>query len=189
MGFAIAEQLASRGVRVILICGPVELTTQHPLIHRIDVISADEMYDACMQHFPQCQGAVMTAAVSDYSPVLTSGEKIKRTEGNLLLELRPNRDIAAEFGRIKRADQLLVGFALETENEMDNALSKLKRKNLDLIVLNSMKDAGAGFGHDTNKITILTRDGEIYPYELKSKIEVAADIVQLILKMELPDRV
>jgi phosphopantothenoylcysteine decarboxylase/phosphopantothenate--cysteine ligase len=135
-----------------------------------------------MNNFASCCGAVMTAAVADYSPVQSS-QKIKRSEGNLLLELKPNKDIAAELGRLKRADQLLVGFALETNDEMDHAASKLKRKNLDMIVLNSLREAGAGFGYDTNKVTILTRKGQVLNYSLKSKQEVAADIVDCMLEL------
>jgi phosphopantothenoylcysteine decarboxylase / phosphopantothenate---cysteine ligase len=183
MGFALCEELASRGAKVILICGPVNLEIKHPNICRIDVISADEMFEACMQHFPACDGAIMTAAVADYAPLISEKEKIKRQEGNLIMELRPSRDIAAELGRIKRVNQVMVGFALESQNEMENAISKLKRKNLDMIVLNSLKDTGAGFGHDTNKITIISRTGKIYHYELKSKLQVAADIVDCILEL------
>ncbi len=182
MGFAIAEQLASLGARVILVCGPVNLELKNPSIHRIDVTSADQMYDECVRYFAVCDGAVMTAAVADYAPVVYEKEKVKRKEGNLHLELRPNRDIAAELGRRKREGQLLVGFALESENEIENAFSKLKKKNLDMIVLNSLKEEGAGFGHDTNKITILSSDGKVYSYGLKPKKEVAADIVFRMLE-------
>jgi len=186
MGFALAEQLANNGAHVILICGPVSLKLNHPSIQRIDVTSADQMYDACVEYFPSCDVAVMTAAVADYAPVCISGEKIKRTNDNLNLELRPNKDIAAELGRIKRPDQILVGFALETQNEIENANAKLKRKNLDMIVLNSLKEEGAGFGFDTNKITILTRDGSRFDYSLKSKREVAGDIIDRIVKLSIP---
>jgi phosphopantothenoylcysteine decarboxylase/phosphopantothenate--cysteine ligase len=182
MGFAIAGELAFRGARVILICGPVSLETPHPSIQRVDVTSADEMFMACMEHFPVCDGAIMTAAVADYAPVVSASEKIKRTDGNLNIELRPNRDIAAELGRIKRTEQLLVGFALESQHELENAGIKLKKKNLDMIVLNSLKDPGAGFGYDTNKISILTRDGQVFNYPLKSKQEVAVDIVDRMLE-------
>lgn len=183
MGFALAEHLASIGARVILICGPVSLKLSNPSIQRIDVISADQMYEACIQYFPACDGAIMTAAVADFAPVTTEQEKIKRTEGNLQLELRPNKDIAAELGRIKRSDQFLVGFALESQNEIENAFLKLKKKNLDMIVLNSLREEGAGFGHDTNKITILTRNERIFSYELKSKQEVAVDIVNRMFEL------
>lgn len=184
MGFALAEHLASLGAKVILVCGPVHQQTNHPSIQRVDVISADEMYEVCMYHFNQCDGAIMTAAVSDYTPVVKEQQKIKRSKGNLTLELRPNKDIAAELGRIKKRDQLLVGFALESQHEMENALSKLKSKNLDLIVLNSLKEEGAGFGFDTNKITILTRNGQVFNYPLKSKKEVAIDIVTRMMEFD-----
>jgi phosphopantothenoylcysteine decarboxylase/phosphopantothenate--cysteine ligase len=182
MGFAIAEQLASMGARVILVCGPVNLKIEHPNIHRIDVTSADQMYHACIQNFERCDVAVMTAAVADYAPVITEKDKIKRSEGNLSLELRPNKDIAAELGRRKKDSQFLVGFALETNNELENAFLKLKRKNLDMIVLNSLREEGAGFGYDTNKITILTRDEKTFSYPLKSKKDVAIDIIGLVLE-------
>lgn len=183
MGLALAEHLASIGAKVILICGPVNLKINHPSIQRIDVISADQMFEACMKYFKVCDGAIMTAAVADYTPVSPVQEKIKRSEGNLQLELRPNKDIAAELGKIKRSDQFLVGFALESQNEIENAFLKLKKKNLDMIVINSLREEGAGFGHDTNKITILTRDEQIFIYELKSKQEVAVDIVNRMLEL------
>jgi len=184
MGFALAEHLASIGAKVILICGPVYLKTYHPAIQRVDVVSADEMYEACLRYFDQCDGAIMSAAVADYAPLVTNVEKIKRTKGNITLELRPNRDIAAELGRLKRPRQLLVGFALESHQEVENALSKLKAKNLDLIVLNSLKDEGAGFGYDTNKVTLLTRKGQVFSFPLKSKQEVAVDIVNCMIEMD-----
>ena len=183
MGFAIAERLASLGARVILVCGPVNLKSVTPSIERIDVGTADQMYEACVENFPSCDGAVMTAAVADYAPVVTEKEKIKRSEGNLILELRPNKDIAGELGRMKRADQLVVGFALETNNEKANAFAKLRKKKLDMIVLNSLNESGAGFGYDTNKVTILTRDERVFDFPLKSKQEVAADIVDLMLEL------
>jgi len=184
MGFALAEQLAASGATVILVCGPVHLQTKNPSIQRIDVTSADQMYEACVECFGRCDGAIMTAAVADYAPLVTESEKIKRKAGNLMLELRPNRDIAAELGRLKKKGQLLVGFALESQNETGNALAKLKSKNLDMIVLNSLRDKGAGFGFDTNKISILIRNGKIYNFPLKSKKEVAADIVNQLFEMD-----
>lgn len=184
MGFAIAEHLASLGFRVILVSGPVNLKVVNPLITRIDVVSADQMYEACIQSFAQCDGAIMTAAVADYSPLSSENEKIKRRQGNMNLELKPNRDIAAELGRMKGTGQVLVGFALETTNELDNAISKLQKKNLDMVVLNSLREAGAGFGYDTNKVTIITRDGKVCNYDLKSKSEVAKDIVRMMLELD-----
>jgi phosphopantothenoylcysteine decarboxylase/phosphopantothenate--cysteine ligase len=184
MGFALAERLASLGANVVLVCGPVQLKPQHPAILRVDVTSADEMYDACMHYFGGCNGAIMSAAVADYAPVIISTEKIKRKLGNFTLELRPNKDIAAALGQIKKPHQLLVGFALESQNELENAKSKLSAKNLDMIVLNSLREEGAGFGHDTNKVTILTRNGHQFRFPLKSKQEVAADIVQCMLETD-----
>jgi len=184
MGFALAEKLASAGSRVILVCGPVQLQSHHPSIERIDVTTADEMYEECVNCFGLCDGAIMTAAVADYAPLVYEQEKIKRTKGNLILELRPNKDIAAELGRRKRPDQILVGFALESQHELENARTKLASKNLDLIVLNSLRVEGAGFGHDTNKISILGRNGEMLDFPLKSKTEVASDIVDYLIAME-----
>ncbi len=184
MGFALAEQLASAGAKVVLVCGPVLLNTNHPSIQRVDVTSADQMYEVCLSYFGSCDGAIMTAAVADYTPLVTEKEKIKRTEGNMIIELRPNRDIAAELGRLKKPSQLLVGFALESQNEIENAFTKLISKNLDMIVLNSLNEEGAGFGFDTNKIAILTRDKRIVQFPLKSKREVAVDIVNQMIALD-----
>ena len=184
MGFAIAEQLASVGASVVLICGPVQLETNHPSIQRVDVLTAEQMYEACLSFFSFCDGAIMTAAVADYSPLVTEKEKIKRTNENMMLELRSNKDIAAELGRIKKPSQLLIGFALESQNEIENAFSKLISKNLDMIVLNSLNEEGAGFGYDTNKISILTRNKRIVHFPLKSKKEVAVDIVNQIVSLD-----
>lgn len=178
MGFALAEACAQQGAKVTLIAGPVSLTTTHPNIQRIDVESAEEMYQAAMTVFPGADAGILCAAVADYRPEIQAGEKIKReSKGEMMLHLIPNKDIAASLGAIKREGQVLVGFALETNNEATNAESKLKRKNLDFIVLNSLRDAGAGFRCDTNKISIIDRQGEITSYPLKSKQGVAVDIV------------
>ena len=178
MGFALAEACAQQGAEVTLIAGPVSLTTTHPNIQRIDVESAEEMYQAAMAAFPEADAGILCAAVADYRPEIQAGEKIKReSKGEMMLHLIPNKDIAASLGAIKREGQVLVGFALETNNEATNAESKLKRKNLDFIVLNSLRDAGAGFRCDTNKISIIDRQGETTGYPLKSKQGVAADIV------------
>ena len=178
MGFALAEACAQQGAEVTLIAGPVSLTTTHPNIQRIDVESAEEMYQAAMTAFPEADAGILCAAVADYRPEIQAGEKIKReSKGEMMLHLIPNKDIAASLGAIKREGQVLVGFALETNNEATNAESKLKRKNLDFIVLNSLRDAGAGFRCDTNKISIIDRQGETTGYPLKSKQGVAADIV------------
>lgn len=179
MGFALAEACAAKGAEVTLIAGPVALTVCHPAIRRIDVESAEEMYRAARQAFAEADAAILCAAVADYRPEQVAGEKIKReTTGPLTLHLVPNPDIAASLGAVKREGQVLVGFALETSDEAVHAAGKLERKNLDFIVLNSLRDAGAGFRCDTNKITILDRKGEAVSYPLKSKREVAEDIVQ-----------
>lgn len=178
MGFALAEACAQQGAEVTLIAGPVSLTTTHPNIQRIDVESAEEMYQAAMTAFPKADAGILCAAVADYRPEIQADEKIKReSKGEMMLHLVPNKDIAASLGAIKREGQVLVGFALETNNEATNAESKLKRKNLDFIVLNSLRDAGAGFRCDTNKISIIDRQGETTGYPLKSKQGVAVDIV------------
>lgn len=178
MGFALAEACAQQGAEVTLIAGPVSLTTTHPNIQRIDVESAEEMYQAVMTAFPEADAGILCAAVADYRPEIQADEKIKReSKGEMMLHLVPNKDIAASLGAIKREGQVLVGFALETNNEATNAESKLKRKNLDFIVLNSLRDAGAGFRCDTNKISIIDRQGETTGYPLKSKQGVAVDIV------------
>ena len=178
MGFALAEACAAQGAEVTLIVGPVSLTTTHPNIHRVDVESAEEMYEAAMAAYPEADAGILCAAVADYRPEVQAGEKIKReSKGDIMLHLVPNKDIAASLGAIKREGQVLVGFALETNNEATNAESKLKRKNLDFIVLNSLRDAGAGFRCDTNKISIIDNKGEVASYPLKSKQGVATDIV------------
>lgn len=178
MGFALAEACAAQGAEVTLIAGPVSLTTTHPNIHRVDVESAKEMYEAAMAAYPEADAGILCAAVADYRPEVQAGEKIKReSKGDIMLHLVPNKDIAASLGAIKREGQVLVGFALETNNEATNAESKLKRKNLDFIVLNSLRDAGAGFRCDTNKISIIDNKGEVASYPLKSKQGVATDIV------------
>ena len=179
MGFAIAEELAQRGAQVTLIAGPVQLTTSHPNITRIDVTSAQEMCDVCLKHFPKMDGAILSAAVADFTPVTKYDKKIKEKQ-SLTIELKPNPDIAQELGKRKKAKQFLVGFALETNNEFTNAQGKLEKKNFDFIVLNSLADKGAGFGYDTNKVSIIERNGTVTNYELKSKQDVAKDIADKI---------
>jgi phosphopantothenoylcysteine decarboxylase/phosphopantothenate--cysteine ligase len=182
MGFAIAEECAARGASVTLIAGPTALTVSHPSVRRIDVESAIEMRDAAVKAFSEADIAILSAAVADYRPLQSADEKIKRKEGeSLTITLIPNPDIAATLGQIKNTHQILVGFALETNNEEVNALKKMKKKNLDLIILNSLKDTGAGFGHDTNKVSILFADGEKKSFELKSKKEVARDIINVLI--------
>ncbi len=180
MGLAIAEEFAGRGAEVVLVCGPVNLKTSHPAIRRVDVESAVQMYEVTSKEFVNSDVAVLGAAVADFTPKEKADHKIKRGKDDLLLELLPTKDIAAELGRIKTASQLLVGFALETNDEEVNALSKMQRKNLDMIVLNSLNDKGAGFSVDTNKVTILDKAGDKTVYELKTKVEVAKDIVDQI---------
>jgi phosphopantothenoylcysteine decarboxylase/phosphopantothenate--cysteine ligase len=180
MGFALAEECARRGAEVILIAGPVLQKTNHPHIRRIDVESAEEMYAAAMREYPQADMGILCAAVADFTPSNPSGKKIKREGDTLTLQLNPTTDIAACLGKMKRAEQRLIGFALETNDELPNALDKLKRKNFDFIVLNSLKDAGAGFRHDTNKISIVDGKGKT-DYELKPKTEVAKDIVDKLI--------
>jgi len=183
MGFSLAEECARRGAEVTLIAGPVVLNTEHPAIRRIDVESAEEMYEEAVKAFAEMDAALLCAAVADYRPDQQAEEKIKReTKGEMTLHLVPNKDIAASLGNLKRKDQVLGGFALETQNGMENAQGKLERKKLDFIVLNSLDDPGAGFRHDTNKITILDKEGHTDTYPLKSKKQVAKDIVDKLVK-------
>lgn len=182
MGFALAEACALQGAEVTLVSGPVMLQTKHPAIRRIDVESAQEMYDAATSHFPEADITILSAAVADFTPETTADKKIKRKGDELVLNLRPTQDIAAALGTFKKDNQLLVGFALETDNEVQNAQSKMERKNLDFIVLNSLQDKGAGFRVDTNKITILDRQQGITAYDVKTKQEVAEDIVEYLLR-------
>ena len=179
MGFALAEECAARGAKVELIAGPVNLTTHHPNIFRTNVESAQQMYEAATEKFKKATAAILCAAVADFTMAQTASEKIKRKGENLTLELKPTQDIAAALGAAKTPYQKLVGFALETTDEHNNARLKLKKKNLDFIVLNSLNDKGAGFQYDTNQITILNNDKE-YPYPLNSKTEVARDIVDFL---------
>ena len=178
MGFALAEECASRGAEVLLITGPTALSLSHPNIRRVDVESAREMYDAAIKTFPEMDAAILSAAVADYRPAQWTDEKIKRREGEeITITLTPNPDIAASLGKIRKPHQLIIGFALETSNEESNAGRKMEKKNFDFIVLNSLQDKGAGFGYDTNKVTILSRKGEKHSFELKTKREVAKDII------------
>lgn len=182
MGLALAKECAQRGAQVELICGPVNLTVNHPNINRTDVESAQQMYEAATRLFPQCQAGILCAAVADFTPAIQAENKIKREalkedgRDRLTLCLQPTKDIARALGEMKTREQILVGFALETNNEQNNAQEKRKKKNLDFIVLNSLRDAGAGFQHDTNKITIIGANGE-KAFPLKSKADVAVDII------------
>ena len=183
MGFALAEECAARGAEVTLVAGPVQMKTSHPAIRRIDVESCAEMYEATTAAFTEANAAILCAAVADFTPETTADTKIKREVDDLVLRLKPTHDIAAALGRMKQPHQHLVGFALETNDETAHAQDKLRRKNLDFIVLNSLRDAGAGFRHDTNKVTIIS-ESDIKEYPLKSKAEVAKDIVdELVAKV------
>ena len=181
MGFALAEECAARGAEVTLVAGPVALTTHHPSIRRIDVESAREMLDACTASFPDADIAIMCAAVADYRPEQMTDKKIKREHTEVpTLRMVKNPDIAATLGKAKRPGQVLVGFALETDNEVANAVEKLERKNLDYIVLNSMRVAGAGFGTDTNAVSIISPQGTVKDVPLMSKDKVAGEIITAI---------
>lgn len=177
MGFALAEEAARRGAEVTLVTGPSQLKTSHPSVTRVDVESARQMKEACEKYFPSADAAVMSAAVADYTPETVADNKMKRTGDDLVIKLKPTTDIAAMLGKSKRDDQVLVGFALETSEGRKNAVEKLKRKNLDFIVLNSLEDEGAGFMGDTNKITIINKENKTEEFPLKSKQEVASDII------------
>lgn len=181
MGIAIAKELYKRGADVSLILGPVSSSFLANGIRLTRVTSANDMYDACQKVFEEADIAIMSAAVADYTPVTKAEQKIKKKDGNLNLELTKTKDILKSLGEKKKPGQVLVGFALETANEKEYALEKLEKKNADMIVLNSLNDAGAGFGLDTNKITIFQRDGKEIRFDTKSKDEVAKDIVDTII--------
>lgn len=181
MGFAIAQELANQGAEVTLITGPTSLSKELNGINVIAVNSADEMYSASVQHFTHSDISVLSAAVADYKPATKADQKIKKKDEAFMLELVKTKDIAAELGKLKRNGQLIVGFALETENEEANAENKLASKNFDLIVLNSLNNPGAGFGYDTNKVTIINSSKKKVEFNLKSKKEVARDIVSTII--------
>ncbi len=181
MGFEIAKRAANLGAEVILISGPSSQQVQHSFIHRVDVTSAKEMYQAAHQYYKESDIAILSAAVADYKPKNTATQKIKKTASTLEIALEPTKDILASLGALKK-QQFLVGFALETTNEIENAKGKLKRKNLDMIVLNSLQDKGAGFATNTNKITVIDAEMNQTPFDLKSKPEVAVDILNEILK-------
>ena len=176
MGFALAEACARQGAEVELIAGPVALTTNHPLIHRTNVESCEEMYQTATHLFSSCHAAILCAAVADFRPETIATEKIKREDDDLVIRLKPTHDIAAELGRMKRADQRLVGFALETNDEQQNAQGKLERKNLDFIVLNSLRNEGTCFQSDENQVSIISSQGQ-KDFGRKAKSEVARDIV------------
>ena len=181
MGYAIAKQLQALGAKVTLVSGPTALNSPNQ-VNRVDVVSAQEMFEAMDKHFLESDIVVMSAAVADYTPVEVAEQKIKKKAEDFSIELKKTTDILASLGKEKRDNQTLVGFALETNNELAHAKDKLQRKNLDFIVLNSMQDKGAGFAHNTNKITVINRAGEVISYDLKSKDEVAKDICNLIIQ-------
>lgn len=182
MGYALAETCAERGAEVTLVSGPVNQEVIHPNIKRINVESAAEMYQAAIENYEDADAGILCAAVADFTPEVTAEQKIKREKDDLILRLKPTQDIAAALGKQKRPEQRLVGFALETNDEVSHAQDKLKRKNFDFIVLNSLNDKGAGFRCDTNKIAIIDRDG-ITAYPLKPKTEVATDIIDKLVTL------
>jgi phosphopantothenoylcysteine decarboxylase/phosphopantothenate--cysteine ligase len=183
MGIAIAEEFANRGFEVTLVKGPTDLNPVNPKISQIKVETAAEMYATCAQYFTSNDVIVFAAAVADYTPKHPSAIKIKKKEDEFSIEMVKTKDIAAELGQLKRLGQVLVGFALETDNEMEHAGEKLNKKNLDFIVLNSVNDEGAGFQYDTNKVTIIDNKGNVTKFDLKPKTEVAKDIADYVFKI------
>jgi phosphopantothenoylcysteine decarboxylase/phosphopantothenate--cysteine ligase len=181
MGYAIADEFARQGADVVLVSGPSSEKIRNSNIHKVEVESAKEMYDACMMYGPASEIIVMAAAVADFRPEAAASEKIKKQNNSLVLSLTATDDVLSELGRRKKNGQLLVGFALETTDEIQNAKEKLRKKNLDMIVLNSLKNSGAGFNHDTNKVSVISSDMNVIEFELKSKAEVAKDIVHSIV--------
>lgn len=185
MGLSLVDECLDRGMSVELVLGPVSIDESYNKrsnLHITKVESAQQMYDACMNIFPNMDVAILCAAVADYTPIIVSPNKIKRTGDNLIIKLKPTKDIAASLGKIKNNNQKLIGFALETDKEEDNAQKKLEKKNFDFIVLNSLNDEGAGFRHDTNKITILNKDvKKVFP--LKNKRECAKDIIDFLFEL------
>ncbi len=184
MGVAIAESFAKRGAQVQLVLGPSKLSLEHSNIEVTRIGTAEEMYEASVKIFPKTDIAVMAAAVADYRPKNAADQKLKKSDADLSIELEKTPDIAASLGKMKQEGQVIVGFALETNNEQANAKKKLEKKNFDFVVLNSLRDAGAGFNFDTNKITILFKGNKQKEFELKSKAEVAEDIVEEILQLK-----
>jgi phosphopantothenoylcysteine decarboxylase/phosphopantothenate--cysteine ligase len=183
MGIALADTAAEYGAEVELVLGPVNRVPENKSVRIINVVSAESMASECIARFPGCDIAILAAAVADFSPEKVEERKIKRTGNEIVLRLKPTRDIAETLGKMKKKPQLLAGFALETHNETVNAIAKLKRKKLDVIILNSMQDKGAGFGNDTNRITIIDRNNIINKFELKSKEDAARDILDKIVSM------
>lgn len=183
MGVALADAASQYGAEVELVMGPVNVYPEQNSVKIINVTSAESMAKECITRFEKCDIAILAAAVADFTPEIVSEKKIKRSGNELIIKLKPTTDIAAELGKAKTAKQLLAGFALETDNELENAKGKLKQKNLDIIILNSLSEEGAGFGYDTNRITIIDRYNNIDKFELKSKKETARDILDKIVSM------
>lgn len=183
MGTAIADKMAQQGARVILISGTTAIKPKHPSVELVAVRSAEEMYQAAAAYFSTTDVMVLAAAVADYTPKTKAAQKLKKKEGDLNIELARTTDIAATLGKQKQAHQVMVGFALETNNALENAQRKLVKKNFDFIVLNDLSDKGAGFGHDTNKVTFLEQNGKITRYTIKTKAEVATDIVDKVIQL------
>lgn len=182
MGYAIAEECANRGAEVLLISGPVNIQTKNKNIQTINIVSADEMFDIVMQNSKSAEIMIFAAAVADYKATNKSDNKIKREQNNIAINLEANKDIAAEIGKLKSKNQISIGFALESEKEIENAQKKLEKKNFDFIVLNSIKDSGAGFNFDTNKISIINNNKEVLEFDLKTKDLVAKDIIDNLEK-------
>jgi phosphopantothenoylcysteine decarboxylase/phosphopantothenate--cysteine ligase len=183
MGIAIADAAAEYGADVELVLGPVGVRPQSTSVRVINVITAELMAEECINRFPDCDIAILSAAVSDFSPEVFQEKKIKKDGKSMILRLKQNKDIALALGKVKKPSQILVGFALETDNEVQNAMDKLAGKNLDVIVLNSLNENGAGFGFDTNRITIIDKYNNIDKFELKSKDDAAKDILNKIVSM------
>ena len=183
MGVAIADEAHTRGAEVILVQGPGELQSTHELFLTIRVRSAEDMFQACLKHYEKCDAGILAAAVADYTPLTKSSSKIKKKDGDLQIPLKRTTDIAATLGKDKKKNQMLVGFALETDNAISNARGKLKRKNFDFIVLNTLGDKGAGFKHDTNKVQLILKDDTVRSFDLKSKKKVAKDIIDQLVQM------
>lgn len=182
MGYALAEELANKGAKVKLISGKVSINPQHSNIERITVTSAEEMYNSCIKYYNDTNIAIFAAAVADYKPRKTEKQKIKKKKENLIIELVPNPDIALKMGKLKKDKQINIGFALETDNDIEKAIEKLEKKNFDLIIYNTLSDSGAGFGHDTNKVIIIDKNKQTENIDLKSKKELAKDIVNKIIE-------
>jgi len=183
MGIVLANECASRGATVQLVLGPSNLSTDHPNVNTTNVKSAEDMYQACVKYHNVSDVTILAAAVADYTPISSANQKIKKKVGDMKIDLKRTKDIAAELGKNKSTDQLHIGFALETQNGIENASGKLERKNLDFIVLNTLEDKGAGFGTQSNKISIIHKTGEIIKYDLKSKKKVAVDIVNELIQL------